>query len=113
VYDILFIRHFVALTASWHSSEARRALKHSSHAKPVHATKYYMNIIYLLCFSITIRCLNIYVINRKLKIICKVGTGCKEAGEKIMLVTFLVIYSIYSWRQLLSFMRFEIPIKLI
>jgi hypothetical protein len=22
----------------------------------------------------------------------KVGTGCKEAGEKIMLVTFLVIY---------------------
>jgi hypothetical protein len=30
----------------------------------------------------------------------KVGTGCKEAGKKkIMLVTFLVIYNIYSWRR--------------
>jgi hypothetical protein len=29
--------------------------------------------------------------------VSKVGTGCKEAGEKIMLVTFLVIYNIYSW----------------
>jgi hypothetical protein len=29
----------------------------------------------------------------------KVGTGCKEAGEKIMLVTFLIIYDIYSWRR--------------
>jgi hypothetical protein len=26
VYDISFIRHFVALTPSWHSSQARRAL---------------------------------------------------------------------------------------
>jgi hypothetical protein len=28
--------------------------------------------------------------------VTKVGTGCKEAGKKIMLVTFLVIYNIYS-----------------
>jgi hypothetical protein len=38
-------------------------------------------------------------LNLKQSRMFKVGTGCKEAGEKIMLVTFLVIYNIYSWRR--------------